>query len=185
MTHVNEQIYVSIRMPEDKVVVLGFLTKGRGSELPYGARWLPDNSGWWEREPTLDTVQFEIDKVMQALLADPSRGFSGPPISWRIIEQNSLPTRIYRNAWRCDDKHTVAHDMPAAREEHKNWIRRIRSMKFAELDGEWMRALGQDKKAEAAAIEAQRQVWRDATADPRIDAAQTVEELRMIVPQEG
>jgi hypothetical protein len=51
---------------------------------------------------------------------------------------------------------------------------------MVELDGQWTRATGQGKKAEQDAVEAERQKWRDAPADPRIDVAQTVEELKQI-----
>jgi hypothetical protein len=53
-------------------------------------------------------------------------------------------------------------------------------MKMVELDGQWTRATGQGKQAEADAVEAERQKWRDAPADPRIEAAQSVEELKQV-----
>jgi hypothetical protein len=59
-------------------------------------------------------------------------------------------------------------------------IRKERKVTLRDLDAKWMRATGQKDNAAADAIEAERQKWRDAPADPRIDAAQSVEELKQI-----
>jgi nitroimidazol reductase NimA-like FMN-containing flavoprotein (pyridoxamine 5'-phosphate oxidase superfamily) len=59
-------------------------------------------------------------------------------------------------------------------------LRHERGARFLELDAQWMRATGQGRQAEVAAIEKKRQALRDAPADPRIDAARNLEQLKAI-----
>jgi hypothetical protein len=106
-------------------------------------------------------------------------------VSWRRIEAAERVLfqhdRTYRNALIMQgDK--IAHDMPKARECHRNHLRRIRAHELPELDAQWMRAMGQGKAKEAAEVEAKRQKWRDAPADKRIDAAKTIADLAAVKP---
>jgi hypothetical protein len=86
----------------------------------------------------------------------------------------------------------ITIDMDKAREIQRGAIRAMREPLFADLDRAFTRAQGRvsaldgPRKTEAEAtmraIEAQRQALRDAPADPRIDAAQTPEELKAAIP---
>ena len=96
---------------------------------------------------------------------------------WRILRDGDVPAdRTYRDAL-IDTGEAIVHDMGRARAVHRGRIRARRAEAMRELDAKWMRATGQGKVAEADAIEALRQQWRDAPADPRIDAAETTSEL--------
>jgi hypothetical protein len=100
---------------------------------------------------------------------------------WRFINPENLPrSRTYRNAW-TDTGSAIEHDMPRAREILRGHVRKTRAAAFKELDVAWMRAMASGNGAEAARVEAGRQVLRDAPQDPRIDAASTVEELHALV----
>ena len=103
--------------------------------------------------------------------------------------------RTFRNAWRapgrsaegvaCPDCPAVVVDMPAARDLHRAWLRRKRITALADLDRDYLRADEQGDPAAKRAVVAQKQRWRDAPADPRIDAATTPDVLRAVWPLEG
>jgi hypothetical protein len=104
-------------------------------------------------------------------------------VSWRRVTQAEWDVlsvdRQYRNALR-DRGSKIEHDMPAARECHRKMLRAQRAHAMPELDAQWMKHTGRGDKKSADAIEVRRQKWRDAPADPRIDAAKTVDELKAI-----
>lgn len=99
-----------------------------------------------------------------------------------IIDDSRIPEdRTYRNAWK-HDGNTVVHDMPKARELHRNMLRRARAPKLAELDIEYQRA---DERGDATAkqdVAARKQALRDCTKHPDIDAAATVDDLKKCWP---
>lgn len=99
------------------------------------------------------------------------------PISAADIPQD----RSYRNAWTHDGK-AVVHDMPKAREIHRDKMRVARAPLLEDLDRQHTRAVGRKKQSEADAIEARREELRNVTDDPRIEAAPTIEKLKAIWP---
>jgi hypothetical protein len=103
---------------------------------------------------------------------------------YAIVDASVIPTdRTYRNAWVADLVNgSIGHDMPKAREIHKNYMRRARTPLLADLDTQYMRADEAGNGASKAQIAAQKQALRDVTADPGIAAAQTVEELKQVWP---
>lgn len=148
----NEQIYVAVSRIGEPVAILGFLTVGRGSFLPSHASWIEGHAGWWRREPT-DAAIFE----------EVSRAFAtGPEVTGyrRIAESENPKDRTYRNALE-DTGGRLAHHMPKARELHLGKLRRERVDKLADLDRQWMIAMGADDKHAAKEIEAKRQKLRD------------------------
>lgn len=85
----------------------------------------------------------------------------------------------YRSAWTYKGGKIVIN-MERAKEAHRNRIRAARKALLAALDVQFMRALeaGQDTKA----ITEEKTRLRNATDDPRIDAAQTIDELKAVWP---
>lgn len=164
----NESVIIAITRKDGGLSLMSLLVVGRGNVLPSGAAWLED--GWWARPSTDAVVESEIAKANEP----------GSWVSWRRLQPGDLQEdRTYRDAW-IDTGAAIVHDMPKAREIHRKHLRARRAAAMADLDGQWMRATGQGKKADADAIEAERQKWRDAPADQRIDAAQTIEELKAV-----
>lgn len=84
--------------------------------------------------------------------------------------------RIFRNAWVVRDGQ-IDVDMPRARNVQRGRIRAARKPILADLDVQTLRAVEQQDTGKLAEIVARKQKLRDAPADPRIDAAQTLEEL--------
>ena len=99
------------------------------------------------------------------------------------IDPAKLPPYRFRDCWRQSGQ-AIQVDMALARAQRLVEIRAARNVRFAALDAEWMRALGQKRTAEADAIEAKRQVLRDIpqTCAPLLDACGSVDELIAFEP---
>ena len=90
----------------------------------------------------------------------------------------TAPTdRTFRGAWQFSGN-AVDIDMAAARDIHRDNLRQARKPLLDALDVDYMKALEQG--GDTAAIAAQKQVLRDVTADARIDAAATPDELKAL-----
>lgn len=85
--------------------------------------------------------------------------------------------RTFRGAWQFSGN-AVEIDMAAARDIHRENLRQARKPLLDALDVDYMKALEQG--GDTAAIAAQKQVLRDVTADPRIEAAATPDELKAL-----
>lgn len=99
-------------------------------------------------------------------------------ISHVEVEHADIPTdREYRNAWDHDGQ-SFTHDMTKAREIHKSKLRELRAPLLDSLDVQFMKAL--ETGAPTQTLVAKKQRLRDVTADPRIAAATTIDELRIV-----
>ena len=76
----------------------------------------------------------------------------------------------------------ITVDMTKAKGIWRDKIREDRKPKLADLDVQYMRAVENDDETEKAAIATKKQTLRDATADSRIDAATTPDELKLVDP---
>ena len=160
-------VKIAIERPDGGVSIMSFMTVGRGNILPSGAVWLNQDAGSWSREPTDSAVAGEVAKSVPDFL------------SWHRLTDDEVPTdRTFRDALTISAGKFECN-IAKAREITRDNLRHQRAAAMPDLDAKWMRATGQGKKADA--IEAQRQQWRDAPADPLIDAASTTEELARIV----
>lgn len=134
--------------------------------------------------------KFSIDDLRSMIAKrsiPPGATFEEMPQGWEP------PTdREFRNAWRGKPTaESVTHsqerkihvDMPHARQLLREKLRRKRIAKFAALDAEYMRADEVGDQQLKREIAARKQALRDVTADPRIDAAQTPEELKALISE--
>lgn len=103
-----------------------------------------------------------------------------PPVSVKPIVDE--PDHEFFDGWKHIGGGRVGFDMLKCREIHRKRMRLERAPKLAALDVEYQRAdeVGDTQKKRHIAKEKQR--LRDVTADPRIDAATTPEELKAIWP---
>lgn len=88
--------------------------------------------------------------------------------------------RTFRDAW--TDTGRVEVDMTKAREIWRDKMRDAREPLFAPLDASQLSAISVTADQATKEIEAQKQVLRDVTADPGIDAATTPDELVQVWP---
>ena len=163
-----DTIPLSVTLEDGSQVIHYFMVTGRGSLLPPGAYW--SGAHQWKRDP-VDAV---IVENLNASFQD------RPYVSWRKLSEGDIPQdRTFRNAW-VDDGKAIVHDMDKAKQLKREHLRHERAGVFPVLDAQWSRAFGQGKADEAAAVERRRQVLRDLPADPRIEAATTVDDLHAI-----
>lgn len=87
--------------------------------------------------------------------------------------------RTFRDAWKLD-KGGIVHDLGKAKEIQRARIRAARDPLFADLDTQQLRALAAGDGKAVQAIEAKKQALRDAPADPAIEKAGSVEELKAL-----
>jgi hypothetical protein len=105
-------------------------------------------------------------------------------IDVRIIDLKDHPhllDRSFRNAWE-QSGGAIEVNMVKARNLHRDKLRVMRAPLLSELDIQYMLAdeLG-DAKAKAD-IARRKKALRDVTADPAIEAAQTPDELKAVIP---
>jgi hypothetical protein len=103
-----------------------------------------------------------------------------------IVDAGDIPSdRTFRAAWKAsvtDQKPGVAVDMPKARNVWRDAVRRRRKPLLEALDVEYQKADETGNSSEKAKIANKKKKLRDATDDPRIEAAQTPEDLKQIDP---
>jgi hypothetical protein len=75
-------------------------------------------------------------------------------------------------------------DMQKAKDIWRDKIRALRAEELKKLDTQYMLADEADDQAAKYTVVARKKLLRDAPADPRIDAATTVEELKKVWPFE-
>ena len=111
-----------------------------------------------------------------------------------ISDESVLPegdNDEFRPAWIIANKRTVngvevceiGRDMPKCREIHRAKLRELRRPLFTENDLAIRDAQIEGDNVKLAAAVARRNALRDVTADPRIDAAQTPEALKAVIPE--
>lgn len=176
-----EQQYISIAltMDDSSLAIMSFVTLGRSVKLPFGAIPIANLPGFWTRKPTKEAIQAEIDRAFPGVSLEGHKLLKC--LSWRILREEDIPEdRAYRNAWTDEGKGSIKHNMEYAKDLHRHFIRSERHSKLIELDGKWMRAVGKGNKTEELEIEKERQKWRDAPTNPKIEQAKTIEELKQI-----
>ena len=105
-------------------------------------------------------------------------------VSRREVDESEIPSdRTFRDAW-LDSGNEIIHDMPKCREIWRNRLRELRAAKLIALDIAYIRADEIGDNAEKQRIITQKQALRDVTDDPRIEAAQTPDALKAVMPDE-
>ena len=104
-------------------------------------------------------------------------------ISWREVALSDIPNnREFRPAW-VDSGLAIVEDMPRSRECHREKMRLVRLWKFEPFERAQRTALVNSDMVEAQRLEAKLQELSDVTADPRIEAAATPDELKLVWPE--
>jgi hypothetical protein len=142
-------------------------------------------------EAKLNTVGVDLitsrrqssDAVIAAEISKSSFGDDKSVASWRRISRSDIPqSREFREAWTDTGAGEIRQDISKCRKIHRDRIREARKPLLDSLDTEYQIADEQDNKARKREVAQKKQRLRDATDDPRIEAAQTVEELKAVWP---
>lgn len=98
-------------------------------------------------------------------------------VTFEVKDVSEIPTdRTFRGAWKPD----MTVDMSKARNIHRDALRAQRAPRLAALDVAYQRADESGDAATKAAIRAEKQMLRDITAHPSIEAASTPDELKLV-----
>lgn len=159
--------HIAITRADGGLSVMQFVTRGLLNETEVFAREASDEN------INAEIAKSQIDAV-----------------SWRRIEPSDVPAdRTFRNAWK--DTGAVEVDMPKARDIWRDHLRALRKPLLESLDAEYQKAdegtndngaAGSAAKLLKKSIATKRQALRDVTADPAIDAAQTSDALKAVIP---
>lgn len=158
--------FIAITFDDGSLGVMQFVLRPRG--VPDDLPGFDPATG--ERAATDEAINYEIAKS----------AWQHKPVSWRRIAFEDIPqTREYRDAWE-DSGREIRHSMVKAREIHRGKLRRQRAPILAQMDVAYQRADEQNDKSGKRSVALDKQRLRDITADPRIESAQSLEELRKI-----
>lgn len=109
------------------------------------------------------------------------------PVSWRFVPNSYVDDqadRYFRGAWKDAPGRTKPDvDMPKAREIHRQQLRRLRAPLLEQLDTEYLQADEAGDQPAKVRVAARKRALRDVTADPAIDAAETPEQLKAVIPE--
>jgi hypothetical protein len=165
-----------ILVPADQphVAIMNFTVQGNGNVLPEGAAWIAPE--WWIRAPEPALIEKQILK-WRAL---DSKAPRPAPLRWFIAKDADVPdVREYRNAQVAVGT-KVEHDMALAKEIHREKLRNERTERLLLLDYDWMAATRAKDQAAIDAADAKKVELLNITDDPRIDAAQTIDDLKAV-----
>lgn len=175
---------ISVFRPFEGARLAFFITLPDGSRLPSGV------APFTERRVDSIVRGWPVDGAV-AEWAEPEEAFLSRLLAHslpdhatnvRVVEASEVPAdRTFRNAWK-DEGFVITVDMPQAREIHRDYLRELRKPKLEALDVQYLIAQEQGNQALMAGIAAQKQVLRDATDYPAIEAATTPEELKAAIP---
>lgn len=102
---------------------------------------------------------------------------------FQIVDVSAIPAdREFRNAWKLDGAKKLTVDLAKAVAIKQDKIRAERAPLLADLDVQFMRATETGDTAKQAEIAAKKQALRDATKNPAILNATTVEQLKAAKP---
>lgn len=164
-----------------------YITLADGAILPDGAQGVPPQGipaysilrAWPIAGATAEWAETE-DEFLGRVVAK-----SIPPAAtaMQTVDESAIPVdHTFRDAWRVRVG-GIEHDMGVCREIQRNKLREMRKPLMRELDISFMRACEIGDTEAQAAIALQKQTLRDVTADPRLDAAATPEELKLVIPE--
>jgi hypothetical protein len=199
------EVYIAVTRTDGSVAHYAFQCKGRFFKQPLGGWEKADETLWrklvrfvtrdpwttWLREPTEANILYDLDRLNRswANRVDET-GKSDPDalmVRWRMLTQAEHEAferdRTYRDAM--VDDGALSHDMVKARALHRAHLRHLNGDRFMTMDREWLDAAASGDTAKAAEVEAKRRYYREFVNDPRIDAAQTLAELKTVLPDES
>lgn len=144
--------------------------------------WTRPDGGVSVTYPVRNTVGETLvtdDEIEQRALRLISRRSPANPV---FVDVAAIPTdRTFRGAWKQNGS-AIEHDMVKCRDLWRDHLRRLRKPKLEALDQAYLRADEVSDAQEKQRIAGEKQKLRDVTADPAIEAAQTPEQLKRVMP---
>lgn len=175
-----EIIVLGQKRKQDRCIIYGFIElDNKNVEIVVG----DENFNIADlEEDTLSEYTIVFPDVEKDIIGKWIKSSRDAVVSIRKINKEEVPSdRTFRDSWQ-DEGNNISHNMNKAKEIHLKRLRERRNYLLSEKDKEWMKAVGQENKTEADKIEAERQALRDfpEILKPDLDAAKTIEELKLI-----
>lgn len=174
--YASEQI--ALEMDDGSVTVMAFCTEGRSPTLPLGATWKDQSTGRWIRPATDENIWAELRKAFRGRnLAGIRRAV---PLAFHRVKD--LPPRDFRNSWTIDLNGNITEDVEKARQIVRDKIQVSVTRDLVAVNADYLAATMQGDKLKGDRIAQERATLEAKVSDPAIDAAQTVDELRALLP---
>lgn len=175
-----EIIVLGQKRKQDRCIIYGFIElDNKNVEIVVG----DENFNIADlEEDTLSEYTIVFPDVKKDIIGKWIKSSRDAVVSIRKLNKEEVPNdRTFRDSWQ-DEGNNISHNMNKAKEIHLKRLRERRNYLLSEKDKEWMKAVGQENKTEADKIEAERQALRDfpEILKPDLDAAKTIEELKLI-----
>ena len=130
-----------------------------------------------------EAIEYILKKDVPARVWHPDYKYNRQ--MYRIVKRHEIPTdQTYRNAWRLSDTEDklITIDIDKAKEVWKTKMRQVRELLFPKLDTQYFIALERGTQEDQKAIADRKQLLRDVTKLPELEAARTIEELEKVWP---
>jgi len=132
--------------------------------------------------PFIDPKTGDSITMMQRMYAR-KLGLAFTDTPFDLVDLVAVPKdRTFREAWERDGVGGIIHNMPKAREIHRNNMRTARKPLLEKADADFFVAFEANDQTTMTTVAQRKQKLRDCTADPAIDAAATVDELKAVWP---
>jgi len=178
------EVYIGVSRSDGSVVHVAFQTVMRAAQKPTTGGWEgPDALGRYSRTASDVNIAVDISRFNEqwTQLGDPTL------VGWRRLSDAEHEmfnqNRWHRNALE-DVGGKIQHNMPKARQLHREMLQHYNGDKLLGLDRDWVNASIAKDNAKLKATEGKRKALADTVVDPRIEAAKTIEELLLVTPAE-
>lgn len=174
------ELYIGVSRSDGTVAHVAMQLEGRFPSRPRGG-WTLVDGATWKREGSDANIEYELARINQNWV----RTGDATMVGWRILSpaehEMFNQNRQHRNALE-DVGGKIQYNMVKARELHREFLRHYNGDKLIGLDREWVNASAAKDTLAVTAVEAKRAALAASVTDPRIEAAQTIEELLLVAP---
>lgn len=147
---------------------------------------LSDNIIVWEAEDGSVRITQMIDDTIDVDAEVEKISASDPTLTFKFkgkLSETGVAINFFYGALVVDEDNNLAYDMVKARDIWRDILRRLREPKLQELDLAYQRADEAGNATLKAEIVAKKNILRDCTADPDIEAATSLNDLRRTLPE--
>lgn len=147
---------------------------------------LSDNIIVWTTEDGSVRITQMIDDTIDVDAEVEKISASDPTLTFKFkgkLSETGIAINFFYGALAVDKDNNLAYDMVKARDIWRGILRRLREPKLVELDLAYQRADEIGDAALKADIVAKKNILRDCTDDPDIEAATSLNDLRRTLPE--
>lgn len=147
---------------------------------------LSDNIIVWTLEDGAVRITQMIDDTIDVDAEVERISANHPEFTFRFtgkMSETGIAINYFYGALTVDEDNNLAYDMVKARNIWRNILRRMREPKLQELDLQYQLALEAGDEEAKADIITKKNILRDCTANPDIETATSLNDLRRTLPE--